>query len=113
MGRALPCSTKGLRLKATELARWVQHISTPLEASFQDEFVAALNIPHSRDAFPSLAGIFLMPEMTTKGAGNVPARANGPEPENYPNPNKNTWSKPQMSEDIDITQMQTPEICSS
>ncbi len=48
---------KGLRLKAAELARWVQHISTPLEASFQDEFVAALNIPHSRDSFPSLAGI--------------------------------------------------------
>lgn len=59
---------RGLRLKAAELARWVQHISTPLEASFQDEFVAALNIPHSRDAFPSLAGI--LPESNhDKNAG--------------------------------------------
>jgi uncharacterized 2Fe-2S/4Fe-4S cluster protein (DUF4445 family) len=48
---------RGLRLKAVELARWVQHISTPLESSFQDEFVAALNIPHARDAFPHLAEI--------------------------------------------------------
>ena len=47
---------RGLRLKASELARWAMHIATPLEASFQDEFVAALDIPHARDAFPSLEG---------------------------------------------------------
>ncbi len=58
---------KGLRLKAAELARWVQHISTPLEASFQDEFVAALNIPHSRDSFPSLVGI--LPETNNENGG--------------------------------------------
>jgi uncharacterized 2Fe-2S/4Fe-4S cluster protein (DUF4445 family) len=47
---------RGLRLKASELARWAVHIATPLEASFQDEFVAALDMPHARDAFPSLDG---------------------------------------------------------
>jgi uncharacterized 2Fe-2S/4Fe-4S cluster protein (DUF4445 family) len=41
-----------MRLKAAHLARWATHVSTPLESSFQDEFVAALNIPHARDSFP-------------------------------------------------------------
>jgi uncharacterized 2Fe-2S/4Fe-4S cluster protein (DUF4445 family) len=48
---------RGLREKAEQLRGWVQHISTPLESSFQDEFVAALNIPHARDPFPALQGI--------------------------------------------------------
>ncbi len=52
---------RGLRAKAEELREWVQHISTPLEASFQDEFVAALNIPHARDPFPTLKGILPQP----------------------------------------------------
>lgn len=43
-----------LRLQAAHLARWAVHISTPLETSFQDEFVAALALPHARDPFPSL-----------------------------------------------------------
>jgi uncharacterized 2Fe-2S/4Fe-4S cluster protein (DUF4445 family) len=47
---------RGLRQKAAELARWAVHIATPLEASFQDEFVAALDLPHARDAFSSLEG---------------------------------------------------------
>ncbi len=45
---------RSLRAKASELARWSQHIATPLEASFQDQFVAALNLPHASDAFPTL-----------------------------------------------------------
>jgi uncharacterized 2Fe-2S/4Fe-4S cluster protein (DUF4445 family) len=45
---------RGLRSKATQLAHWVEHVSTPLESSFQDEFVAALGLPHSRDAYPTL-----------------------------------------------------------
>jgi len=52
---------RSLRKKAEELREWIQHISTPLEASFQDEFVAALNIPHARDAFPTLEGILPKP----------------------------------------------------
>lgn len=45
---------RNLRLQAAHLARWAVHVSTPLESSFQDEFVAALAIPHARDPFPSL-----------------------------------------------------------
>ena len=46
-----------LRLSASRLARWVDYVETPLEKSFQDEFVAALGLPHSRDAFPTLEGV--------------------------------------------------------
>jgi uncharacterized 2Fe-2S/4Fe-4S cluster protein (DUF4445 family) len=53
---------RGMRLKAVQLARWAVHVSTPLEASFQDEFVAALDLPHARDAYPHLADI--LPERT-------------------------------------------------
>jgi uncharacterized 2Fe-2S/4Fe-4S cluster protein (DUF4445 family) len=43
-----------IRQKAEQLARWVDYLETPLAASFQDEFVAALNIPHASDSFPHL-----------------------------------------------------------
>ncbi len=46
-----------MRLNAGRLARWVDYVETPLETSFQEEFVAALGLPHSRDAFPTLAGV--------------------------------------------------------
>ncbi|HLE14862.1 MAG TPA: ASKHA domain-containing protein [Anaerolineales bacterium] len=43
------------REKASWLARWAEHVQMPLEASFQEEFVAALALPHARDPFPHLA----------------------------------------------------------
>jgi uncharacterized 2Fe-2S/4Fe-4S cluster protein (DUF4445 family) len=45
----------GQRAEAARLARWVQHVQTATEAAFQDEFVAAIALPHARDAFPHLA----------------------------------------------------------
>jgi uncharacterized 2Fe-2S/4Fe-4S cluster protein (DUF4445 family) len=51
-GARIALLNRGMRLKAAHLARWATHVSTPLESSFQDEFVAALNIPHARDSFP-------------------------------------------------------------
>jgi uncharacterized 2Fe-2S/4Fe-4S cluster protein (DUF4445 family) len=57
---------RGLRLKAAQLAHWVEHISTPLESSFQDEFVAALGLPHSRDAYPTLQSS--LPKPPTEGS---------------------------------------------
>ena len=34
-----------------------EHVQTALEPAFQDEFVAAIHIPHSADAFPHLDGL--------------------------------------------------------
>jgi uncharacterized 2Fe-2S/4Fe-4S cluster protein (DUF4445 family) len=51
-GARIALLNREMRLKAAHLARWVTHVSTPLESSFQDEFVAALDLPHVRDPFP-------------------------------------------------------------
>ncbi|MBK5107324.1 MAG: DUF4445 domain-containing protein [Anaerolineales bacterium] len=55
-GARLALLNKNLRLKAVQLARSAAYIETPLETNFQDEFVAALNIPHAEHIFPHLEG---------------------------------------------------------
>jgi uncharacterized 2Fe-2S/4Fe-4S cluster protein (DUF4445 family) len=57
---------KQLRARAAGLARWVQHIQMPLESSFQDEFVAALGLPHARDSYPHLADALPIPTAENK-----------------------------------------------
>jgi uncharacterized 2Fe-2S/4Fe-4S cluster protein (DUF4445 family) len=42
------------RAEAERLAGWVQHIQTATEPGFQEEFVAAMALPHASDAFPHL-----------------------------------------------------------
>ncbi len=46
---------KKKRAEAAWAARWVRYIETAVEPSFQDEFVAAIDIPHASDPFPHLA----------------------------------------------------------
>ncbi len=45
---------KAKRSEAQWAARWVRYVETAVEPSFQDEFVAAINIPHASDSFPHL-----------------------------------------------------------
>jgi uncharacterized 2Fe-2S/4Fe-4S cluster protein (DUF4445 family) len=59
-GARLALLNKNMRLKAVQLAREAAYVETPLETTFQDEFVAALNIPHANHKFPHLEG--LIPE---------------------------------------------------
>jgi uncharacterized 2Fe-2S/4Fe-4S cluster protein (DUF4445 family) len=56
-GARLALLNRHLRLKAAQLARSATYVETPLESSFQEEFVAALNIPHAYHPFPHLGGI--------------------------------------------------------
>jgi uncharacterized 2Fe-2S/4Fe-4S cluster protein (DUF4445 family) len=56
-GARLALLNRHLRIKADQLARTATYVETPLEKSFQDEFVAALNIPHASHPFPHLSGI--------------------------------------------------------
>jgi uncharacterized 2Fe-2S/4Fe-4S cluster protein (DUF4445 family) len=56
-GARLALLNVGERARARHLATWVQHVQTATEADFQDEFVAAMAIPHARDAFPHLEGM--------------------------------------------------------
>jgi uncharacterized 2Fe-2S/4Fe-4S cluster protein (DUF4445 family) len=66
---------RDLRRKASELVQWVRHISTPMEASFQDEFVAALDLPHASDPFPTLEEI--LPEIRRNGREEARAQGAG------------------------------------
>jgi uncharacterized 2Fe-2S/4Fe-4S cluster protein (DUF4445 family) len=45
------------REEADRVAQEVEYMELTTQEGFQDEFVAALNIPHSRDPFPHLKGI--------------------------------------------------------
>jgi uncharacterized 2Fe-2S/4Fe-4S cluster protein (DUF4445 family) len=55
-GARLALLNRDLRQKAVQLARSAKYVETPLESKFQDEFVAALNLPHATHAFPHLEG---------------------------------------------------------
>jgi uncharacterized 2Fe-2S/4Fe-4S cluster protein (DUF4445 family) len=56
-GARIALLNRRLREKASWLARWAEHVQMPLESSFQEEFVAALALPHARDPFPHLADV--------------------------------------------------------
>jgi uncharacterized 2Fe-2S/4Fe-4S cluster protein (DUF4445 family) len=43
------------RAEAQWAARWTRYVETAVEPSFQEEFVAAIDLPHARDPFPHLA----------------------------------------------------------
>jgi uncharacterized 2Fe-2S/4Fe-4S cluster protein (DUF4445 family) len=73
-GARIALLNRGLRQKAVRLASWVEHISTPLESSFQDEFVAALALPHARDPYPTLEAT--LRQRPAPGGDRRPVRRN-------------------------------------
>jgi uncharacterized 2Fe-2S/4Fe-4S cluster protein (DUF4445 family) len=77
-GARLALLNKTLREKAVQLARSATYVETPLETTFQDEFVAALNIPHAEHNFPHLAGLIPEPsqESPRKRRSRLRSRTN-------------------------------------
>jgi uncharacterized 2Fe-2S/4Fe-4S cluster protein (DUF4445 family) len=53
-GARIALLNRDKRLEAEEMAGRVEYIELTLEKKFQDEFLAAMFIPHMRDAFPHL-----------------------------------------------------------
>jgi len=45
---------KAKRSEAQWAARWVRYVETAVEPTFQEEFVASINLPHALDSFPHL-----------------------------------------------------------
>ena len=45
------------RQEADQIARQVEYMELTIEKEFQDEFVAALTLPHAKDPFPHLSGL--------------------------------------------------------
>jgi uncharacterized 2Fe-2S/4Fe-4S cluster protein (DUF4445 family) len=42
------------RAEAQRIAHWVRYVETAVDPDFQDEFVAAIHLPHASDAFPHI-----------------------------------------------------------
>jgi len=61
-GARIALLNKEKRLEAQEIARSVTYIETAVDPEFQNEFVAAIHLPHANDAFPHLKG--LLPPVT-------------------------------------------------
>ena len=74
-GARLALLNRELRLKALQLARSATYVETPLETTFQDEFVAALNIPHATHPFPHLDGKLPAPTEDSKRSKRKRMRA--------------------------------------
>ena len=53
-GARIALLNRDQRAEAVQLAGWVEHVQTASHPDFQDQFVAALAIPHASDAFPHL-----------------------------------------------------------
>jgi len=56
-GAVLCLLNKERRLRARELARWIDYVETAVEPEFQARFVDALGLPHDKDEFPHLKGL--------------------------------------------------------
>lgn len=56
-GARIALLNRDKRREAQEVARWVEYVETAVEPQFQEEFVAAMHIPHVRDPFPHLANL--------------------------------------------------------
>jgi len=50
-GARIALLNKGSRVDAARVARWTEHITSPLESDFQEQFVAALPLPHATHPF--------------------------------------------------------------
>lgn len=68
-GARIALLNKHKRLEAQQMAQKVKYIETAVDPQFQEEFVAALHLPHASDQFPHLEGL-LPPAPTTSRPGN-------------------------------------------
>ena len=60
-GARIALLSKARRAEAANIARRVQYIETAIDPYFQEEFVAALHLPHMTDAFPHLDARGVLP----------------------------------------------------
>lgn len=62
-GARIALLNKEKRVEAQKIALGTKYIETAVDPDFQNEFVAAIHLPHARDAFPHLNGI--LPRVTS------------------------------------------------
>jgi len=64
-GARIALLNRARRLEAVERARWVHYVETAVQPDFQQEFVAAMHLPHATEPYPHLADI--LPEPVEEG----------------------------------------------
>jgi uncharacterized 2Fe-2S/4Fe-4S cluster protein (DUF4445 family) len=74
-GARIALLNRGQRAAAVRLAGWAEHVQTASHPDFQEQFVAALAIPHASDAFPHLE-----PKLSGRQASPVARRSRRREP---------------------------------
>jgi uncharacterized 2Fe-2S/4Fe-4S cluster protein (DUF4445 family) len=68
------------RGEAARLAGWARHVQTATDRAFQEEFVAAMALPHASDAFPSLETLLAARPPDEKRTGSPRRRAKSSQP---------------------------------
>ena len=53
-GARIALLNKSSRAEAAQVARWTEHVTSPLETEFEVQFVAALPFPHASHPFPNV-----------------------------------------------------------
>jgi uncharacterized 2Fe-2S/4Fe-4S cluster protein (DUF4445 family) len=69
-GARIALLNRDKRREAQEVARWVEYVETAVEPKFQEEFVAAMHIPHIRDPFPHLRALLPAPSVLQREDGS-------------------------------------------
>lgn len=66
-GARIALLNRDRRREAETIARWSEHVNTAVESRFQEEFVAALHLPHQAEPYPHLEG--MLPETSAASNG--------------------------------------------
>ena len=67
-GARIALLNRDKRLEAQQVTRWIDYVESAVEPGFQEEFVAAIHLPHKSDPYPHLADILPgQPDRTQSG----------------------------------------------
>ncbi len=73
-GARIALLTRDSRTRIEQVLRAVEKVETALEARFQEHFVAAMGLPHSRDEFAQLRQVVTLPEKKVQTSGRSERR---------------------------------------
>ena len=76
-GARMALLNRAHRREIEALVTQIEKVETATEASFQDEFVAAMAFPNKRDTFPMLGTVVKLPERRAADANALPRRRGG------------------------------------
>jgi uncharacterized 2Fe-2S/4Fe-4S cluster protein (DUF4445 family) len=73
-GARIALLTRDSRTRIEQVLRTVEKVETAMEARFQEHFVSAMGLPHSRDEFTQLGQVVTLPEKKVQTSGRSQRR---------------------------------------